>query len=79
MRGDLLRAGAPAEAEVAETVAERTGTDLSRDMYPHLVAAVVLAANNVALAHFQRADPPVAMPQLLTDALAGIAAGPPPP
>jgi AcrR family transcriptional regulator len=78
LQGDLLRAGALAEAEVAAAVAERTGTDLSKDMYPHLVAAVVMAANNVAQAHFLRAGPHVSMPELLTEALARIVAGLPP-
>lgn len=79
LQGDMLRAAALAEAEFAAAVADRTGTDLARDMYPHLVAAAVLAANNVAQAHFLRADPHVPMKELLTAALAGIAAGLPAP
>jgi AcrR family transcriptional regulator len=79
LQGDMLRAGALAEAELAAAVADRTGTDLHRDMYPHLVAAAVMAAVNVAQAHFLRAQPPVPMEQLLTDAFARIAAGLPAP
>ena len=79
LQGEMLRAGARAEAEVAAAVAERTGTDLRRDLYPHLVAAAVLAAMNVAMAHYLRVDPPVPMDRLLTDALAPFEAGLPTP
>jgi len=79
LQGEMLRAGARAEAEVAAAVAERTGTDLRRDLYPHLVAAAVMAATNVAVAHHLRADPPVPMERLLTDALAQFEAGLPAP
>jgi AcrR family transcriptional regulator len=79
LQGDLLRAGALGEADLAAAIAERTGTDLQRDMYPHLVAAAVMAAHHVAQAHFLRAEPRVPMKQLLTDALDRIAAGLPVP
>lgn len=78
LQGVMLRAAAEAEAEFAAAVAERTGIDL-QDIYPHLVAAAVTAANSVAQAHYFRADPPVPIRQLLTDALARIAAGLPTP
>ncbi|MEU9454569.1 TetR family transcriptional regulator [Streptomyces sp. NPDC048277] len=79
LQGDLLRAGAIAEAEIAAAVADRTGTDLKQDLYPHLVASAVMAATNTAMAHHLRADPPVPVGRLLTDALAQIAAGLPTP
>jgi len=79
LQGEMLRAGAIAEARWAAAVAERTGTDLKLDMYPHLVGAAVGAAANVAVQHFLRADPPVPMDQLLRDALAQVAAGLPTP
>ena len=40
LQGEMLRAGAIAEVELAAAVAERSGTDLKRDLYPHLVAAI---------------------------------------
>ena len=79
LQGELLRAGALAAAEIAAAVAERTGTDLKQDMYPHLVAAAVVAAENVAVQQYLRADPPVAMNLLLPEALAQFAAGLPTP
>ncbi|WP_420117012.1 TetR family transcriptional regulator [Micromonospora sp.] len=79
LQGEMLRAGAIAEADLAAAVAERTGTDPDRDLYPHLVAASVNAAVNAAIRHYLRADPPVAMEHLLPDALTRLAAGLPPP
>ncbi|MEV5597112.1 TetR family transcriptional regulator [Streptomyces sp. NPDC052496] len=79
LQGELLRAGARAEAEIAAAVADRTGTDLAHDQYPHLVASVVMAATNTAMAHHLRTDPPVPAAQLLADGLARIAAGLPTP
>ncbi|MFI9639295.1 TetR family transcriptional regulator [Micromonospora sp. NPDC051925] len=79
LQGEMLRAGAVAEAELAAAVAERTGTDLRRDLYPHLVAASVSAAVNAAMRHFVRADPPIPIERLLPDALAQLAAGLPAP
>lgn len=79
MQGEFLRAGALAEAEIAAAIAERTGTDVTRDLYPNLVAAAVMAASNVAMQHWLRADAPVPMDRLLTEALAQFAAGLPTP
>ena len=75
LQGEMLRAAAIAADEFAAAVADRTGTDLQRDMYPHLVVAAVTAANNVATQHYLRADPPVGMDRLVPEALAQFAAG----
>lgn len=79
LQGELLRAGAIAEADLAAAVAERTGTDLDRDLYPHLVAAAVGAATNVVTQHAVRAAPDTPVQRLIADALAQIAAGLPTP
>jgi AcrR family transcriptional regulator len=79
LRGDLLRASERAQADLAAAVADRTGTDPHKDMYPHLVAAAVMAATDVAQTHFLRAEPRVPMSRLLTEALAQFAAGLPAP
>ncbi|MFI2711720.1 TetR family transcriptional regulator [Micromonospora sp. NPDC018662] len=79
LQGEMLRAGAVAAAELAEAVAERTGTDAGRDLYPHLVAAAVNAGVGAAMRHFLRAERPEPMERLLSDALAQLAAGLPPP
>ena len=60
-------------------VAERTGTDAGRDMYPWLVAAAVSAAIRVANEQWLRAEPPVPLAPLLREALTRVAAGLPAP
>ncbi|MDW6060602.1 TetR family transcriptional regulator [Streptomyces sp. FXJ1.4098] len=79
LQGEILRAGAIAEAEITAAVADRTGIDPQQDLYPHLVASAVMAATNAAMAHHLRTDPPVPMSRLLTDAFTLIAAGLPTP
>ncbi|WAL68172.1 TetR family transcriptional regulator [Amycolatopsis cynarae] len=79
LQGEMLRAGARAEAEITAAVAERTGTDPKHDLYPHLVAAAVMAATNTAITHHLRTDPPVKVSSLLEEAIARIAAGLPTP
>jgi AcrR family transcriptional regulator len=79
LQAEMLRAGAIAEAEVAAAVAARTGTDMDRDMYPRLVAAAVMAVSNVAQQQFIRGGGDGDMGVLLTEALAQLAAGLPPP
>ncbi|MEU0513961.1 TetR family transcriptional regulator [Amycolatopsis sp. NPDC006125] len=73
LQGDLLKAGAVAEAEIAAAVAERTGASLERDLHPHLVAAAVVAAVHTAIGHHLRTNRPVA--DLLTEAFDLLSAG----
>ena len=79
LQGEMLRAGAIAAQEYAAAVAERTGTDPDQDMYPHLVAAAVIAAETVAIQHYLRVGTSVGMERLLPEALAQFAAGLPDP
>jgi AcrR family transcriptional regulator len=79
LQGEMARAGAVAQTKLAEAIADRTGTDVARDMYPHLVAATVNAASTVAIDQWMRADPPVPIAVLLRDALNQLAAGLPVP
>ncbi len=65
--------------EWLEVVAERTGTDPDRDMYPRLVAAVVRAVGDAATETYVAADPPVPITTLLRSAFAEVAAGLPEP
>jgi AcrR family transcriptional regulator len=60
-------------------IAERTGTDPERDMYPRLVASVVRAVGDVAMDEYANADPPVSFPSLLRKGFAAVAAGLPEP
>nr|WP_090279537.1 TetR family transcriptional regulator [Mycolicibacterium komanii]CRL75460.1 TetR family transcriptional regulator [Mycolicibacterium komanii] len=65
--------------EWMEVVAERTGTDPHRDMYPRLVAAVVRAVGDAATEIYVRADPPVPITTLVRAGFAEVVAGLPDP
>jgi AcrR family transcriptional regulator len=65
--------------EWTRAVAERSGTDPERDLYPRLVAAVVRAVGDAAAEAYVRADPPVAITDLVRDGFAAVSAGLPEP
>lgn len=79
LRGEFLKASAIAARECATAIAERTGTDADRDLYPRLVAAAIGAAKDVATEQWLRTDPPVPLVPLLREALEQFAAGLPAP
>ncbi len=62
-------------ADWVDAIAERTGTDPSRDMYPRLVAAVVRAVGETAMEAYATADPPMVYTELLRCGIADVAAG----
>jgi AcrR family transcriptional regulator len=66
-------------SEWVDAIAERSGTDPTRDMYPRLVAAVMRAVGDAAMESYATADPPVAFTALLRDGMAAVAAGLPEP
>lgn len=65
--------------EWLEAIAERTGTDPERDLYPRLVVAVVRAVGDAAAEAYVRADPPVAITELIRSGFATVSAGLPEP
>jgi AcrR family transcriptional regulator len=75
VQGEILNAGAAAQTELAKAIAERTGTDADRDLYPSLVAAAVNAATGAAIFFCMRANQPTSMGNVLADALAQVARG----
>lgn len=77
--GEYRKMSTGMERSLRDAVAERTGTDPERDMYPNLVAVVVTAATGVATDQWLKVDPPVPLEPLLRDALRQIAAGLPTP
>lgn len=79
LQGEILKAEALAERALAAAIAERTGTDVERDLYPLLVAAAVGAASSVASQRWLRSDPAVPIGVPLRDALDQLAAGLPEP
>ncbi|MFE9583115.1 TetR/AcrR family transcriptional regulator [Nocardia sp. NPDC006044] len=62
-----------------ELIAERTGTDPLRDIYPRLVAGTVATIAEAVMVAYANADPPVHITTLLRQALAEVAAGLPEP
>ncbi|MGP3975799.1 acyl-CoA-like ligand-binding transcription factor [Streptomyces sp. 8N114] len=75
VQGETLKANAAAQVALAEAVARRTGTDVSSDVYPKLVAAAVGAAITTVTEHCLRAEGPAEMGPLLRDAFEQLAAG----
>jgi AcrR family transcriptional regulator len=80
VRAEILRAGADAERAIGAAVADRTGLDVDEHLYPKLVAAAVMAANNVVVLQFlSTGGSRETVPALLAEALRQIRAGLPQP
>ncbi|KUL46020.1 TetR family transcriptional regulator [Streptomyces sp. NRRL F-4489] len=79
LQGEVVKANAAAQDELAKAIAERTGTDATRDLYPKLVAAVVSAGSAVAVEHCLRADSPTPLGPVLTEVFEQLARGLPVP
>lgn len=79
LRAELVKGSFAAASALTAAIAERTGTDPDRDLYPALVASVALAAQTTVLERWLRADPPEALLPMLRDAMAQVAAGLPEP
>ncbi|WP_431965956.1 TetR/AcrR family transcriptional regulator [Nocardia sp. bgisy134] len=79
LHGEVVKANAVAQNALAAAVAERTGTDPARDVYPQLVAAVIGAGTAVAVEHCLRADEPIPLARALREVFDRIRAGLPVP
>ncbi|MEV8529447.1 TetR family transcriptional regulator [Streptomyces sp. NPDC052000] len=79
LAGEIVKANAAAQQELATAIAQRTGTDAERDLYPKLVAAVVAAGSAVAVERSLRADEPVQLGAVLAQVFEQLAAGLPVP
>jgi AcrR family transcriptional regulator len=66
-------------ADWVEAIAERTGADQERDMYPRMVAGVMGAIAEAAMDAYAMADPPVPITTLIRQGFAAVAAGLPVP
>jgi AcrR family transcriptional regulator len=62
-------------AEWVDEIAQRSGTDPARDMYPRLVVGVIRAVVEAAMDAYVQADPPAHITTLLRQGLADVAAG----
>jgi AcrR family transcriptional regulator len=63
------------ERVLTEAVAARTGYDPDVDLYPGIVAAAVVGAMRVAMAHWRAANDEASLPDLLTTAFDVLANG----
>ncbi|MEH0580504.1 MULTISPECIES: TetR family transcriptional regulator [Streptomyces] len=79
LAGEIVKANAAAQQELAKAVAQCTGTDAERDVYPKLVAAVVAAGSAVAVEHSLRADETAPLGAVLSQVFEQLAAGLPVP
>jgi AcrR family transcriptional regulator len=75
VQGEILKADAAAQEELAKAVADRIGTDVDGDLYPRLLAAVVAAGTGAAVGHWLRTDPDGPVVPVLRDTLDRIRAG----
>jgi AcrR family transcriptional regulator len=66
-------------ADWVEAIAERTGTDPDRDMYPRLVAGVMRAVGEAAIDAYTATDPPRPATTFLRQGFAAVEAGLPEP
>lgn len=73
------RLHATIEATLAEAIADRTGTDVRTDLYPRLVAGVVVSVTQSAFDHWRTGSGGVSFPEFLGAILRQVAAGFPPP
>ncbi|GAA2705340.1 MULTISPECIES: acyl-CoA-like ligand-binding transcription factor [Actinoplanes] len=81
LQAEILRGGADATHAIGAAVADRTGLDVDRDLYPKLVAAALLAANDAVVAHWLSGTGlgRDSVPELLVEALGQLRAGLPQP
>ncbi|MEV0196477.1 TetR family transcriptional regulator [Nonomuraea sp. NPDC050691] len=74
LQAEFAKAYMAAEAEFAEAIAERTGTDVTTDLYPRLVAGAISAAIT-AVSQQRMRTPHVPMDELLREAFGRLATG----
>ncbi|GAB2696509.1 TetR/AcrR family transcriptional regulator [Nocardia thraciensis] len=65
--------------DMAAVIAERSGTDPQRDLYPRLMAGAVATAYQTASEIYVNSDPPVVITTVLRQALSAMADGIPEP
>ncbi|GAA3185629.1 TetR family transcriptional regulator [Nonomuraea roseoviolacea subsp. carminata] len=74
LQAEFAKAYMAAEAEFAEVIAERTGTDVTTDLYPGLVAGAIGAAIS-AVTRQRMHTPDAPMEELIREAFGRLAAG----
>jgi AcrR family transcriptional regulator len=75
IRGEVLKVAAIAQNELAQAVAKRIGTKRKGDLYPELIAAVVIAVVGVVQDRWLHDGPTEPIIPFLRSAFAQVAAG----
>ena len=73
------RLHAAIEVALTAAIADRTGTDADRDLYPRLVAGVVVSATQTAFDHWRASESDEPFPEFLRQVLRHVAGGLPVP
>jgi AcrR family transcriptional regulator len=73
------RLHAAIETALAAAIADRTATDAGRDLYPRLVAGVVVSATQTAFDHWRTSESDEPFPEVLREVLRLVAVGLPVP
>ena len=74
LQGEALKTMVQAEGPLAKVIAERTGADPQNDLYPHVLAAAVMAAVRTATGHWTTSG--ASLPDLIRQAVRQVAAPP---
>jgi len=77
LRGEYLKTLVQAEGPLAKVIAERTGADSQGDLYPHVLAAAVIAAVRAASGHWMATGGAGSLPDLIRQAVRQVACPPP--
>jgi AcrR family transcriptional regulator len=75
LRGEYLKAQSVVQDALAGAIAERTGTDVERNMLPRILAGAVTAASDVAIDHWLHAGKQAELVSLIRQALRQLADG----
>jgi AcrR family transcriptional regulator len=72
--GEFLKIAAALEQDLAEAIAERTGTDAEQDLFPQVLAAAVSSATRVATKYWMRPGNTASYASLLRAAIDQVTA-----
>jgi AcrR family transcriptional regulator len=76
LSGEYLKTQVQAEGPLAKAIAERTGADPHGDLYPHVLAAAVMAAVRAATGHWMATGGAASLPDLIRQAVRQVAGTP---
>lgn len=69
IRAEYLQVMATMRNALAQAIADRASIDITRDMFPEILAGAVIAASQVAVGHWRDAVPPAPFLPMLRQAL----------